>query len=70
MATESRIYTVTESANAAAGSPVVRHLVRASSPAQAIRHITNRQFVAQVSEQDDLVDLAGAGVKVQDATAA
>jgi hypothetical protein len=63
-----RIYVVTE-ADKARETPL-RHLVRAGSQAQAIRHIATPRFTAEVAEQDELVELVGAGVKVQTASAA
>lgn len=45
------------------------HLVRATSQAQALRHITDTMMGVSVASQDDLLRLVGKGVKVQDATA-
>lgn len=41
-------------------------LVRAASPAQAIRHAA-RTYAARVADQDDLVQLLAAGAKVETA---
>ena len=42
-------------------------LVRATNPAQAIRHVVRDRFTADVASQDDLVELVGHGLKVQTA---
>jgi hypothetical protein len=63
MATQSRIYRVDESSE---GALVASFLIRAPNVAQAVRFIAQR-FTADVASQDDLVELAGKGVKVQDA---
>ena len=66
-----RIYVVTEAnGTGGAGHQEKHHLVRAASQAQAIRHIVTPRFTCEVAEQEQLVDLVGAGVKVQDASAA
>jgi hypothetical protein len=64
---DTRIYVVTDYGTDAA--PKAEHLVRAKNPSQAERFITSARFESQLAEQDDLVRLMGAGVKVQDATA-
>lgn len=51
---------------------VVKHnnaqrLVRAGNPAQAIRHVAKKEISAEVASQDQLVELAGKGVTVEDA---
>ena len=58
-----RIYRVINTDTAA------EHLVRASSQAQAIRHVVKETYRAAVAAQETLVDLLSAGVKVQDASA-
>lgn len=68
MSTANRIYTVTE-ANEPGQRGSVRHLVRASSQAQAIRHVVSEKFTADVATPDELVELCSAGVKVREATA-
>jgi hypothetical protein len=68
MATETRIYTVSELADN--GDTTAQHLVRAASQAQAIRAVCSERFIAEVATQDELVSLAGAGKKVLDASAA
>lgn len=42
------------------------HLVRAATPAQAIRHIVSDRFIAEVASQQQLVDLLGKGAKVRE----
>lgn len=66
MATAKRIYLTTIKAAPGQGADVER-LVRAASQAQAAGHITRSLVTAKVAEQDDLVRLASAGVKVEDA---
>lgn len=56
---QSRIYTVIDSES------TDKHLVRASSAAQAIAHVSKR-FSAAVASQDELVHLLGASVAVED----
>ena len=57
----SRIYTV-------ANGKHVR-LVRASTAAQALRHVARDVYTVTVSSQDDLVRHVGDGVVVEDALA-
>lgn len=68
MANETRIYVVTQKVDGSAKNDT-QHLVRASSQAQAIRHVVGEQFTAEVADQDALVALVGSGKKVADATA-
>ncbi len=64
-----RIYAVSEGpANGETGRLAI-HLVRATSQAQAIRHVVTPKYRADVASQEQLVQLLGAGVQVQDATA-
>ena len=44
-------------------------LVRASTPAQAVRHVIRNEYIADVASQDDLVALLGSGVTVEAASA-
>ena len=46
-----------------------QHLVRAGSQAQAIRHIVEPMFKAEVATPDELVACTKAGVHVEDAKA-
>lgn len=46
-----------------------QHLVRASSPAAAIRHVARSTFGAAVAAQESLVELLTAGIVVEDARA-
>ena len=55
-----RIYLVTDTSN--------KRLVSASSQAQAIGHVVRAQFKATVATQSQLVELLGAGVKVEHAS--
>jgi hypothetical protein len=55
-----RIYLVTNGAS----DP---RLVRAGTPAQAIRHVTKPIYAAEVASQDQLVAWLGKGTKVEDA---
>lgn len=57
-----RIYRVINTETAA------EHLVRASSQAQAIRHVVKETYRAAVAGPETLVELLTAGVKVQDAS--
>lgn len=63
MKTPTRIYAVTDRDTAAV------HLVRATSQAQAIRHVASARYTATVASQDDLVQLVASGHTVDDATA-
>ena len=60
MAAATRIYAVTVEGKH-------KKLVRAASQAAAIRHVAKPMFAADVATQDELVELAGKGVKVEDA---
>jgi hypothetical protein len=57
--TTTRIYSVTDAESDA------KHLVRASTVAQGIAHVSKR-FTAEVATQDQLVSLVADGVKVED----
>lgn len=57
-----RIYAVTSA------DPDTLALVRATSQAQAVRHVT-ADYRAKVATQDQLVRLLQGGMKVEDATA-
>lgn len=61
MAQQQRVYIVTEE-----GNERVR-LVRASTPAQAIRHVVKSVFSANVASQDALIDALGKGETVENA---
>lgn len=67
MANNTRIYVVSEHADPADAVGVVKRMVRASTPAQAIRHVVAPRFTAEVATTDDAVTLASNGVKVEDA---
>ena len=56
----SRVYLVTD------GIATIG-LVRARSQAEAIRHCTAGRFVATVADQDQLIEAAGKGMKVENA---
>ena len=56
-----RIYVVSDSA------ANKKYLVRAQSPASAIRAIVTPQFSAELADQDALIDLVSAGIKVVEA---
>ena len=55
-----RVYVISESGKATA-------LIRARSPAEAIRHIAGARYQAAVANQDQLIDLVMKGMQVQDA---
>lgn len=63
MTATTRIYLV----KSADGSE--RHLVRAALPAQAVRHISGQRYKAALPSQEELIDLAIAGAKIQVADA-
>ena len=48
-------------------APTAVRLVRASSQAQAIRHVAEGLITADIAGQEALVKLLGNGVKVEDA---
>ena len=58
---KTRIYRITNRLTNAA------HLVRAPSPAAAIRHVAEDMLSASVATQDDLVALLVTGAKVETA---
>ena len=62
-----RIYVVTESASPI---PTSAWLVRAVSPAQALRHVTRTRFAVEIPTQDDLVALISSGIAVENADGA
>lgn len=62
-----RIYRVTPKAEGA--EPKESRLVRAGSQAQALRHVAAETLAVSLASQQDLVELLGAGVKVDDAKA-
>lgn len=69
---EKRVYVVAvnqQNGDAARGAPdtVVKRLVKAAQPAQAIRHVAKGMISAHVGKQDELIELAGKGVKVEEA---
>ena len=43
------------------------HLVRASTPSQALSHIAKNEYVVGVATQENLVILLGKGVEIQNA---
>jgi hypothetical protein len=43
------------------------HLVRATNPAAAVRHVARKQYTAEVATQDRLVSALTSGEVVQDA---
>jgi hypothetical protein len=47
------------------GSPQAR-LVRAATPAAALKHVTS-ELLVEVASQDDCIELAAAGVRVEQA---
>jgi hypothetical protein len=62
MATPTRIYLVTDAADGGC------YLIRAISPAQAIKRVTTGRYEAVVASQDDLLEMINLGAKVIDAT--
>lgn len=44
------------------------HLVRAKTPAAAVRFVARKQYTAEVATQDMLVSALSAGEQVQDAS--
>lgn len=64
MATSKRIYVVTENLD----NEGQRHrMVRAATGAQALRHVVEPRFMAEVATPDQCAELGGKGVKVEDA---
>lgn len=55
MATEKRFYNIDG-----------KHLVRAASQAQALRHFVKNRHKVEVASQDDIVKMFGEGVKVEE----
>lgn len=62
--TPSRIYTVNRKADN------TTRLVRATSQAQALRHVALDEYTVDVASQTDIVDSLGNGVQVEIATTA
>jgi len=59
-----RIYVVTDT-----GAQTFHgRLVRASTRAQALRHVVEPRFAVDVASQQTLVDLLGEGITVEDAS--
>jgi hypothetical protein len=56
MAAETRIYIVDG-----------KHLVRASTPSQALRHVVKNKHTVAVASQDSIVELVTGGTKVESA---
>ena len=61
--TTTRVYAVTDTAV----SDMNIRLVRASSQAQAIRHVAGKRYQAKPATVDEVVQHMGAGVKVEEA---
>jgi hypothetical protein len=61
-----KIYVVTAVGN---GDGRRKRLVRAANATQAWRRVAEEMISVDLASQDDLVELAGSGVKVEDATA-
>lgn len=61
--TPTRIYLVTAAADGEA------RLVRASTPAQAIRHVARDRYRCNVAAQETLVEMLSRGAKVETAGA-
>lgn len=64
MASSKRIYVVTENGGE---KPVQRRMVKATTAAQAIRHVVEPRFTAEVADPEQCAELGAAGVKVEDA---
>lgn len=45
------------------------HLVRANTPAQAIRYVAKQQYTHRVASQDDIIEALQSGAQIDDATA-
>jgi hypothetical protein len=61
----SRIYAVEVGAQEASEKTV--RMVRAVNPSQAVRYVAKNMISAKLASQDDLVQLASKGVKVEEA---
>lgn len=61
MSNQKRIYIVTDKA------AKVDFLIKATSPAQAVRHVARMQFDVSVASAVDVADKLTAGVKLEDA---
>lgn len=62
-----RIYAVGPKKGSGAQPVESVRLVRASTQAQAVRHVVRNTFTAEVATQEQLVDLMTVGVRVEDA---
>jgi hypothetical protein len=65
MATDRRIYLAAPKTQAS-NEPEARRLIRARHPAGVARHLANEWHIVTPS-QDELIDLTGKGVKVEEA---
>lgn len=64
MAASTRIYVVGPKVTEA-GKPDERRLVRATHPANALRHVAADQLQVCVASQDDLVQLLAKGTEIE-----
>lgn len=66
MASAVRTYKVVEKADSKDGKVTVAvRLVKASNPAQALRHVAEPRFEISVAKMDDVVELVSKGTKVE-----
>jgi hypothetical protein len=66
MTTTTRIYAVRKLLPRVGAPMSDTRLVRASNASQAMRHVAAGTLAVSLAEQDDLVELVSAGVKVED----
>jgi hypothetical protein len=62
-----RIYVVSRRSPQLGGPEANNRLVRAPTSSQALRHVAENTLAVAVATQDQLVELAAAGVKVENA---
>lgn len=66
MSAATRVYLVSPNRPDSEQAPVQRRLVRATHPANALRHVAAGEYTVTVASQDDLIALLGDGVQVED----
>lgn len=63
MAAKTRIYRIVDKEEGDAKKRI--RLVKATNPAQALKHVTTPRFTTLVAEMDDVVSLVKSGIEVE-----
>lgn len=64
MAAENRVYKV--AITIPPNDVIVMRLIRAPNKTRALNHVSTNMIAVEVASQDDLIDLVGKGVKVEE----